>query len=636
MPSLHVFNRRTIFAGDDLQPTVWMNSLFRVFQCVLLLIPLVVHNYYETRFFVSQALEKQNNQSGSPTIPYFSYLFGGSIYPNECSTGAHYFPLLQSVYQASTLFHVTISLVFELIIYKVAGLGTPTQPHSRLSLGKVIEKKWIWISIVGNILVCVFAAMSLKYMNDYSTCRESIEEQKDYYTDNDYLLFGITLWFIVFILLFLSQLLEGIVSAIALGSFLRKEKAFAFITQNYYDMNGPDLDTSVHEHALMGSRYNAHHHELAEEMWSNRCRNFCKCAAFSTCYLFGGRELVDGVVGDYGQISRALADYFEDGGVLDLVPSDLAVGFFMLQRVQRQRVLEARQKIDEEMKQGRDIGDLLRTSSSSTVGSDMHNFSLNHDERKITSALDDDFNHSQNSSSLFPERVQDDFNYTTSHPMDDMLTSVLHPMPYSRTILLPNDNQSNYDYNGISPKNTSALMLRKKSSRSVNDSRHWYEAQERKVFDRDNEIDRNIIAEGARFARHALSIYTWLLYFYMHPFASIPSLLGSRVKDCFHSANNASNINDFDVQRGDSSCCNTSDPSTNGDNWLHIHKNALLAHSGLDKSDLVYANFSNRYNEMPYCIVIDHRWQSVVVSIRGTLSVSFGSICNSSVFLSAH
>ena len=58
-----------------------------------------------------------------------------------------------------------------------------------------------------------------------------------------------------------------------------------------------------------------------------------------------------------------------------------------------------------------------------------------------------------------------------------------------------------------------------------------------------------------------------------------------------------------------------------GDNLLHLHRNALIAHSGLDDTDLIYANFNNAYNQMPYSIVIDHKWKSVVISIRGTLSL---------------
>ena len=53
-----------------------------------------------------------------------------------------------------------------------------------------------------------------------------------------------------------------------------------------------------------------------EELWDNRRRYLCKTLAFSTCFLFGGREILDPLVGDYGDVSRALADYFKDGGRL--------------------------------------------------------------------------------------------------------------------------------------------------------------------------------------------------------------------------------------------------------------------------------------------------------------------------------
>lgn len=142
------------------------------------------------------------------------------------------------------------------------------------------------------------------------------------------------------------------------------------------------------------------------------------------------------------------------------------------------------------------------------------------------------------------------------------------------------------------------------------DDRHWYEAQERKVFNRDDEIDRNLIAEGARFGRHALSIYTWVLYFYMNPMTGIPRLLSRRLAQCLSRK-----------QQTESTFTSQDHENMIGDNWLNLHENALLAHSGLDQSDLIYANFENKYNQMPYCILIDHKWQSVVVSIRGTLSL---------------
>ena len=306
---------------------------------------------------------------------------------------------------------------------------------------------------------------------------------------------------------------------------------------------------------------------------------------------------------------------------MDLVPSDLAAGFFMLQRVQRQRVLEARRGIAEEIKQGRGIDDILSISSSSTMSSDTHNFSLNNSDRRIVSALANNM-HSAVQTSVISERIRDPLHASMEQGFglqsrgDDMLTSVLYPMPYSRTLLLPDNAYNGSAYNNN--VNTAALTLRMIQDTNVRDSEHWYEAKQRKVFNRDDEFDRNLISEGARFARHALSIYTWLLYFYMHPFGSIPHLLAARVKECCRGEKKSEIL--FDGERK-SIFCNVAHGNTVGDNWLHVHRNALLAHSGLDESDLIYANFENKYNQMPYCIVIDHKWQSVVVSVRGTLSL---------------
>ena len=48
---------------------------------------------------------------------------------------------------------------------------------------------------------------------------------------------------------------------------------------------------------------------------------------------------------EFGDVARALADYLETRGVLDVVPSDIAVGFAILQRLQRQRIHEARRAV---------------------------------------------------------------------------------------------------------------------------------------------------------------------------------------------------------------------------------------------------------------------------------------------------
>ncbi len=642
MPSLRVFGRRSIFSGDDLQPTAILNIFFRAFQLFLLLVPVYIHISHEATNIIS---EQSNDDEGRISRAFFQYLFGGNdIYPQECESTSHYFPLLLYMHLISSLGHITLSLVLEYIIFKVATIGTPTKYEMRSPiLSQIVEKKWIWVSIVGNVVVLVFGMTPLIfYKAEYYECHHVIlgDDDDDDVGDGDgnnndgiantilNQLLGRSAWWILWILLISSQAMELILSLAALGKFLQKEKAIQFIGQNGYGTNGTGSGTTAFDdYSIHGPRYQQHHHELAEEMWDTRCRNFCKCAASSTCFLFGGRDLVDRGLGDYGQVSRALADYFEDGGVLDLVPSDLAAGFIMLQRVQRQRVLQVRRTIAQEMKSsgGRlgmssqhssginisydeDLSLAPSSASSSTIGHDMHNFGDSHADRKIMSALD----HHEASIMAGMQQPISQHDYTdhmfvggggiSIEPpaiVDNMLVSVLQPMPYSTTLLLPEDGDTDNDTLSpySSPYKSSALMLRMAPTES-RDSQHFYEAQQRKVFDKDDEGDKFLMAEGARFARHALSIYTWLLYFYMHPVKSIPHLMYDRLAECCRRKPKSKFFNDLDANQEHGSCFNVSHGNTTGDNFLHVHRNALMAHSGLDEADLIYANFNNKYNQV--------------------------------------
>ena len=56
--------------------------------------------------------------------------------------------------------------------------------------------------------------------------------------------------------------------------------------------------------------------------------------------MFGGRSAAS--LASFGDVARALADFLESRGVLDVVPSDIVTGLIVLQRLQRQRVYAAR------------------------------------------------------------------------------------------------------------------------------------------------------------------------------------------------------------------------------------------------------------------------------------------------------
>ena len=58
-----------------------------------------------------------------------------------------------------------------------------------------------------------------------------------------------------------------------------------------------------------------------------------------------------------------------------------------------------------------------------------------------------------------------------------------------------------------------------------------------------------------------------------------------------------------------------------GDNCFRAHEAALREFLHYKDFDLVYARFTNSVYDRPYAILVDHKWQCVVVTIRGTLSL---------------
>lgn len=62
--------------------------------------------------------------------------------------------------------------------------------------------------------------------------------------------------------------------------------------------------------------------------------------------------------------------------------------------------------------------------------------------------------------------------------------------------------------------------------------------------------------------------------------------------------------------------------SVRGDNWLGTHEAALLRVAGLHREcEVIHAQFVSGITETPYCVLVDHAWRCVVVSIRGTMSL---------------
>ena len=453
------------------------------------------------------------------------------------------FPYLLLIYLIGMAIYSASSLWYEQRIFQLSSLGTPTMDLGlRAPLKELIEFKMTFLAGFNFLLLLYGTTSTFVFMSGYAQCFP-------------------TFWWIAWFVLFVTQSVQCLLMFTTLISLWRVSPSSAGMEMNsdFYQRHVDSLHT--HNNA-----------EIAEEMWQSRCEGCCSILAVSTCFLFGGKGIVShasegGGEKFYGDIARVLADYFADfgdGSALDVVPSDIGLGFVMLRHMQAQRKMLAKR-------------DALQQTASN-YGSSRSG--------------------SENDAPLSPNRTTLLFRWSS---------------PSARIVLERGggDSQTEEAYRSFS----------------------------RTVLSPTNPDDYALIEEGARFARHQLSIYTWILYYYQFPVTGTFRLMGQSLKaklKCNNSTHSETNANVSrrsnyepcfvlpDVETGvteSNTLVEQNHETIVGDNFLHIHEATMLAHAGLDRSDIAYASFEAGFYETPYCIVIDRKWKSVVVSIRGSLTL---------------
>ena len=120
------------------------------------------------------------------------------------------------------------------------------------------------------------------------------------------------------------------------------------------------------------------------------------------------------------------------------------------------------------------------------------------------------------------------------------------------------------------------------------------------------------INEACHYVRYAIATYSWPYYLYMNNFKGCCQLYGC----CCVDAAAVSNLDDSEEG-------NSPNFVIHGDNKSRHHFKAFKILSGIEDIDLVYANFQNDLFLVPFCIVVDHHKKTVVVTIRGTLSMRY-------------
>lgn len=135
------------------------------------------------------------------------------------------------------------------------------------------------------------------------------------------------------------------------------------------------------------------------------------------------------------------------------------------------------------------------------------------------------------------------------------------------------------------------------------------------------------VNEASYFIRYALATYSWPYYLYLHKMGGFCDVC------CF-----AGDLQDNESRRCCCACCYVNRRTNNiideeeevpvggnctliGDTRTRRNLRAFKFLAKCQECDIVYANFTNQLFLSPFCVVIDHFKKTVVITIRGTLSM---------------
>jgi len=150
-------------------------------------------------------------------------------------------------------------------------------------------------------------------------------------------------------------------------------------------------------------------------------------------------------------------------------------------------------------------------------------------------------------------------------------------------------------------------------------SRYYRIANENVLSPQKNPAERKLLEEISHYSRYMLGIYSWPLFVYMNPTCGLCRLCWI---GCCHIHPRRRRLSVEDTGLMDSCTQWGSTGAVRGDkSCLKANESALLSIAGLKECDLAYANFANDVHQTPYCIAVDHSRHTVVIAIRGTLSL---------------
>ena len=604
MPAIDLFRRRTMLGGDDLQPAGLLTIVGRIVQVMFLCGPIIRHTIHE-------------GCAGRS-------LFGDSDFSDGSCRHSHLHCRLLVAWISFTVLYCGVTGVWEWRIVYWSSQGSPTQTEPRnAKVRHLLEMKlaafpvllfFIWstgVSALGfalpnhrclgngefyaignsDIGTVVAGRLLLSSVNS-SVVANSNTYLPFFYQHNNW-------WWLAAVVLLVAQGVEVFMS----WMFLWQIFAQPIGIESSFDEQQPPY--MYDEPAL------TYNHELMEEMWAERCAASCRCLSSATCYMFGGRSVASMGPSGFSDVARALADFLESRGVLDVVPSDIVAGLVVLQCLQRQRVYAARLQYLDDM---RTIG----SAESGIVIEDSD------DESATAAAATATSKKYLVAKSNIRKRI------ATSSALTTISSSSIPTTSTTENLLMPFEAEAE-------PVAVDSSHRRIYNSEDCQpffrfDEFGRFHQEHRALLSAADVSEVSLLQEAARYAKYALAIYTWVLYLYEHPFLGPVQLMTHNSCGCCCRA-----VNREDHQPSSLASPVSSTPLQGNHNIVHgavndhlriegdsiceAHKRAILLTAGIDEADLIYVQLRSSFSDVPYCILIDHRWKSIVVSIRGTFSL---------------
>jgi len=143
----------------------------------------------------------------------------------------------------------------------------------------------------------------------------------------------------------------------------------------------------------------------------------------------------------------------------------------------------------------------------------------------------------------------------------------------------------------------------------------------RRTLENRSKDDRDLMENISWCSVYALAVYSYLMVIYMRPCSGFCSLCHSRFCKIGCTKTSSSFFKSKKGPHGKEKGCDKKDSDISGDNCCSASHAGIASLIKMNNAEIVYAAFENDSSAKPYAVFLDHDKESIVIAIRGTLSL---------------